>query len=648
MVRLVVLGMSALALASTVLVFVRADDLHPATPKKPVTDTYHGVEVIDPYRWLEKGNDRAVKKWSIEQNKYARHYLDNLPTVTALRQRLTELNSASLAGLFRPRLPRRQTVRPQDAAAEESAVPHHPDVGRRARTARAIVVDPNKLDAKGTTAIDFYVPSLDGKLRGRVALAGRQRGGRRPHLRVGHRQGAGRRDAARQRRHRRRQRGLERRRHRLLLHPLSARRRAARRRTSISTSRSISTSSARRPSKDTYELGKDFPRIAEIELRHVAKTASMSWPTCRTATAASSPITCSARPANGCRSRSFDGQDHAARRSAAIDAALSAFAQRRAARQDPALPLATPTLADAKTVVPEGDGAIEALRADRAAGSTSWTWSAVRRRCASSICTGKARSRCRSAGLLGRPGGAAEGRRRAVRSETYLEPPAWYRYDPATGKARKTALFQTSPADFGDCEVVREFAVSKDGTKVPLNIIRRKGTKLDGTNPTLLYGYGGYGISLSAALPASAARLARARRRLRRSRTCAAAASTAKRGTRPATSRRSRTSSTTSSPAPQYLIEAKYTSPGEAGDRGRQQRRPADGRGADAASRAVPRRGQPRRHLRHAARRAVPQRRLQRHRVRHRQGREQFQALYAYSPYHHVKDGTDYPAVLAS
>jgi prolyl oligopeptidase len=44
---------------------------------------------------------------------------------------------------------------------------------------------------------------------------------------------------------------------------------------------------------------------------------------------------------------------------------------------------------------------------------------------------------------------------------------------------------------------VREFATSKDGTKVPLNIIRRKGTKLDGRNPTLLTGYGGFGISLT-------------------------------------------------------------------------------------------------------------------------------------------------------
>ena len=84
-----------------------------------------------------------------------------------------------------------------------------------------------------------------------------------------------------------------------------------------------------------------------------------------------------------------------------------------------------------------------------------------------------------------------------LRVQTFLTPPAWQRYDPAAKKLAPTTLRETSAADFSDAEVVREFATSKDGTKVPLNIIRRKGTKLDGNNPVLLYGYGGYGINLS-------------------------------------------------------------------------------------------------------------------------------------------------------
>src|SRR5258708_9531591 len=80
---------------------------------------------------------------------------------------------------------------------------------------------------------------------------------------------------------------------------------------------------------------------------------------------------------------------------------------------------------------------------------------------------------------------------------TYLEPPAWYRYDVAAKKVTRTALYETSAADFSGAEVIRDFATSKDGAKVPLNIIRPKDTKLDGKNPVLLEGYGGYDVSLT-------------------------------------------------------------------------------------------------------------------------------------------------------
>ncbi len=60
---------------------------------------------------------------------------------------------------------------------------------------------------------------------------------------------------------------------------------------------------------------------------------------------------------------------------------------------------------------------------------------------------------------------------------------------------KKTALSEVAPADFSDIEVTRATAVSKDNTHVPLTILRRKGTKLDESNPTLLTGYGGYSIS---------------------------------------------------------------------------------------------------------------------------------------------------------
>jgi len=66
---------------------------------------------------------------------------------------------------------------------------------------------------------------------------------------------------------------------------------------------------------------------------------------------------------------------------------------------------------------------------------------------------------------------------------------------PGMKQPRATALQTSSPANFDDIEVVREFAVSKDGTKIPISILRKKGIQLDGKNPALLYGYGGYGLS---------------------------------------------------------------------------------------------------------------------------------------------------------
>jgi len=82
-----------------------------------------------------------------------------------------------------------------------------------------------------------------------------------------------------------------------------------------------------------------------------------------------------------------------------------------------------------------------------------------------------------------------------VRSESFTEPGHWLRYDPAAGTLAPTALALRSPADFSDVEVKREFATSKDGTRVPMSVLMKKGTALDGKAPLLLYGYGGYGIS---------------------------------------------------------------------------------------------------------------------------------------------------------
>ena len=79
---------------------------------------------------------------------------------------------------------------------------------------------------------------------------------------------------------------------------------------------------------------------------------------------------------------------------------------------------------------------------------------------------------------------------------SFNAPPTIYHYDLKTGKSE---LFRQAKVDFnpGDFEVKQVFYPSKDGTKIPMFIIHKKGIKLDGNNPTLLYGYGGFNIPLT-------------------------------------------------------------------------------------------------------------------------------------------------------
>ena len=78
---------------------------------------------------------------------------------------------------------------------------------------------------------------------------------------------------------------------------------------------------------------------------------------------------------------------------------------------------------------------------------------------------------------------------------SFTSPPTIYRYDIATNKSTvfRAPEVRFNPAEY---ETRQVFFTSKDGTKVPMFLTHRKGLKLDGTNPTLLYGYGGFNVSL--------------------------------------------------------------------------------------------------------------------------------------------------------
>ena len=78
---------------------------------------------------------------------------------------------------------------------------------------------------------------------------------------------------------------------------------------------------------------------------------------------------------------------------------------------------------------------------------------------------------------------------------SFNSPPTIYKYDIAS---RKSSVFRTVEIpgfNANDYEVKQVFFKSKDGTKIPLFLTYKKGIKLDGNNPTLLYGYGGFNIT---------------------------------------------------------------------------------------------------------------------------------------------------------
>ncbi len=106
----------------------------------------------------------------------------------------------------------------------------------------------------------------------------------------------------------------------------------------------------------------------------------------------------------------------------------------------------------------------------------------------------------RQVDLPGVGAAAGFGGKRADKETFYVffsitTPPSIYRYDVATGESRlwRRAEVKFNPDDY---ETKQVFYQSKDGTRIPMFVAHKKGIKLDGSNPTLLYGYGGFNISL--------------------------------------------------------------------------------------------------------------------------------------------------------
>jgi prolyl oligopeptidase len=87
--------------------------------------------------------------------------------------------------------------------------------------------------------------------------------------------------------------------------------------------------------------------------------------------------------------------------------------------------------------------------------------------------------------------------------QSWSQPPLIYAYDPARDETRDAGLAPQSRIDTSQLESEEVLATSYDGTRVPLSIIHRKGLVLDGSHPTMLVGYGAYGLVLEATFRAA-------------------------------------------------------------------------------------------------------------------------------------------------
>jgi prolyl oligopeptidase len=465
------------------------------TPAHPVSEQYHGTTVLDDYQWLEHATAPDVREWVKAENERTRTYFDRLPYREGLAEQLKQIRSdesARFLGLewrvgkyfalrFKP--PAQQPVLVRLSSLEAPAL-------------WRVVFDPNTYNTNGTTAIDWYVPSQDGRLvaislsdngseQGTLHLfeadSGKELGEVIPRVQFPTAGGsaAWTRDGS----------GIL-----YTRYPREGERPEA----DLNFYQQVWFHKIGTPiSEDKLELGKDFPRIAEIALE---SSQDGKWILAVVANGDGGDYAHYVRDDSGkwTQITHFDDGIKGAR--FGRDGALYALSRKNAPHgKILRLELSSPELAKAKVVVPERKGVIEEFAphdhgiyvADLVGGPSDLE----------EFAEGKTSGKQIPVLPISTVGGlnSWQGDTLIFGNVSYLKPFAWYEYAPGQGEPRRTALYMTSPVDFEDIEVVREFATSKDGTKVPVNIMHKKGMKLNGQHPTLLYGYGGYGVNITPA-----------------------------------------------------------------------------------------------------------------------------------------------------
>ena len=160
--RLIGIVFSLVLLAVAVYAGNDAKDSSTASPpkaeKRPLEETLHGVKIVDNYRWLEDGTSPETQKWVAEEMAYTRGVLDPLPGRDAIHKRLTEL--LSIGSLTQPQMGGKYYFYTRREGMQNQPVLY---VREGVDGKDRVLVDANQLAADGTIALDWYQASENGK-----------------------------------------------------------------------------------------------------------------------------------------------------------------------------------------------------------------------------------------------------------------------------------------------------------------------------------------------------------------------------------------------------------------------------------------------------------------------------------------------------
>ncbi|MGH7518450.1 MAG: prolyl oligopeptidase family serine peptidase [Gemmatimonadales bacterium] len=131
----------------------------PATRRDDVVEELHGERIPDPYRWLEDGESEVTRAWTDAQNALTEAYLAASPSRGAIRTRLDELLAIGALGAPTP-AHGRYFYQSRDGRQNQPVL----NVREGVHGTDRVLLDPNALNADGTTALDWWYPSDDGAL----------------------------------------------------------------------------------------------------------------------------------------------------------------------------------------------------------------------------------------------------------------------------------------------------------------------------------------------------------------------------------------------------------------------------------------------------------------------------------------------------